>query len=316
MDNSKAATISSNRFSKAFWITIFSFAGFTILLLVAGLLRTPTQEMPYEVQSELLIAARTQASQLVVDQMGPRVNLLVDSLYAPVYEGIPIYADFHYTVLGEYTELVGAVLSNSSSKIEEMMFNGFNERLDGISAEIDTLFHTLFKENMDILIQQSLPNGVQIEELGPISSTIIGDLKNRALVTVPLASVASVGGVALVKVTSQKIASQIAAKILLKTATKATAKGVGMLAGIGIGAMYGSALGPVGSVVGGVVGGAVTWFVVDKVIIELSEIYFREDFETDLRKSIDLNKEDFRSAVFATIENKKKEVESFTIGDL
>jgi len=321
----------SSMFERAFWATIFLLIGSTLFLLLGssflshdGLSTvlygagTEPEQAPrtYEIQSEMLRRAIPRASQMTVEQMEQPVDAMLDRVFAPVYSGIPAYTDFHYTVLGEYTELVGAVLVNSTSSIESMMFDGFGERMNTELIDIDSRFNNAFSRNLLAVAQESLPPGVEISHLGPISSTIIEDISGRAMYTVPLASISSLGGASLAKLATQKIAAQLSAKLLVKSGIKATAKGASVMAGGSSGALIGSAVGPIGSIVGGVVGAVATWLAVDKVIIEIDEYYNRPEFESDLKAAIDLNRAELRANILAGFAAKKEEIDSFTIRDL
>lgn len=316
---------------RAFWGTIYFLIGGTLFLLLASFTssgdgRSQVQygsdgqpgQAPrvYEIQSEVLRRAIPRASQMTLEQMEQPVDAMLDRVFAPIYSGIPAYTDFHYTVLGEYTELVGAVLVNSTSSIESMMFDGFGERMNAELTDIDSRFNNAFSRNLLAVAQESLPPGVEISHLGPISSTIIDDISGRAMYTVPLASISSLGGASLAKLATQKIAAQLSAKLLVKSGIKATAKGASIMAGGGSGALIGSAGGPIGSIVGGVVGAVATWLTVDKVIIEIDEYYNRPEFESDLKAAIDENRAELRASILAGFATKKQGIDSFTIRDL
>lgn len=64
----------------------------------------------------------------------------------------------------------------------------------------------------------------------------------------------------------------------------AAAKGIG---GAAAGAGLGTLFGPIGTIVGGIFGGIVGALVVDKVLIELEELYGRDQFKSDILASID-----------------------------
>ena len=314
---------------RAFWGTIYFLIGTTLLLLLGstfssrdgqstvlyGAGNEPEQApRTYDIPSEVLMAI-PRASQMTLEQIEQPVDAMLDRVFAPIYSGIPAYTDFHYTVRGEYTELVGAVMVNSSS-IETMIFDGFGERMNAELTDIDSRFNNAFSRNLLAITQESLPPDAEISQLGPISSTIINGVSNRAIYTVPFASLGSVGGASLAKLASQKLAAQISAKLMVKSGIKATAKGASVLAGGGSGALAGSALGPIGSILGGVVGAVATWLAVDKVIIEIDEYYNRPEFESDLKAAIDLNRAELRANILAGFAAKKQEIDSFTIRDL
>lgn len=55
---------------------------------------------------------------------------MVDEALKPVFAAVPIYADFQYSVFGEYTELTQAALGNVSTEMEKQLFERFDARLN------------------------------------------------------------------------------------------------------------------------------------------------------------------------------------------
>jgi len=70
----------------------------------------------------------------------PDIDSVLEDVYLPVYKAIPPYADFHYSVLGEYTELTEAARGQMSEALYERLFNGFEERLSGAVGLLDMRF--------------------------------------------------------------------------------------------------------------------------------------------------------------------------------
>jgi hypothetical protein len=82
-------------------------------------------ELPASELEKLLSAANAKALVLVNQDIGP----LLDKAYKPVYAAIPVYADFHYSVWGEYVELSEAALGNIIGRLQEIMFVGLGSHL-------------------------------------------------------------------------------------------------------------------------------------------------------------------------------------------
>jgi len=98
-----------------------------------------------------------------------------------------------------------------------------------------------------------------------------------------------VGQAVAVKVASKgvvKSALALWSKLMIKFGVKAAAKGGGAAAAAATGTVACSFLGP-GAFACGLVAGTVTWFAVDKVIVEVDEHLNREEFEAELKRDLD-----------------------------
>jgi len=320
----------SSVFAKFFWGAIIALAIGTVLLVAVGLWRSTqtsgppvaesrsadVQEVPQELDigtSTLLDYFRRAAGTAVTITAG-EVDALLDELYSPVYAGIVAYADFHYTVLGQYTELVGAALGTATDAIEQKLFDGFTERLEMVSQRIDSRFSEEFERALMDEMRSDIPSHLHDVPLTPLAQRAIDDALSRANVTVPVATVmATVGGAAALKTVSAAIAAKMAAKVATKAAIVGAAKGGGLMGGIGAGALMGSWGGPLGAAAGGVIGGAVTCFAVDAAVINIDEYFRRADFEADLRQTVDEHRAVVRQKMMQAIEGKADDLESFTL---
>ena len=78
------------------------------------------KEVPLENEVELtsLEEIIKEAATKARDDLFLKLDKSMEKVYSPVYAAIPVYASFHYSVLGEYTELSEVLLEKSSSAIE------------------------------------------------------------------------------------------------------------------------------------------------------------------------------------------------------
>ena len=317
---------SRRRLAIAFWGAIALCAVATVLLAVVGTLRSPAPApeaaapaapAPVEFASEQLQRLFGGALDTAGQVMVPNVEAALDRIYAPVYDAIPVYADFHYSVLGEYTELSEAAFGTMSEGLNERLYAGFADRFATEAAKLDTQFAAAFREALGAGVQAELTVDGQILPLGRMSEAAITDALGRARVTVPVAglAVALTGSKALAAITAA-IGKKIAGKVAVKAAAKATAKGTSIAGGAGAGALACSWAGP-GAVLCAAVGGAAMWFAADALIVNLDEYFNRDEFEAELRLLVDEDKAAKHAALTDGLAEKVVAMsESFTMQDL
>lgn len=329
----QAAEKQRKLFARFFWGTIIVFAVASLVLVAVGLLRSenPTSEVrgdpppsaeeavaqEFEMEPSTLQEVFERAARTARDQTSNDIDTLLDELYGPVYGGITSYADFHYTVLGEYTELVGAALGTAADGIKARLYNGFDERLERVADTLDARFADEFRAALMQELQAEIPSGLSDVPLAPMTQRAIEEALARVVVTVPVGTViATVGGAAAMKAVSAAIAAKVATKVAAKAAGKGVAKGTGVLGGAGSGALIGSWAGPVGAAIGGAIGGAVAWFAVDAAVIMIDEYFNRDEFEADLRLMVDEHRSDVRGHLIKALDQKSEDMENFTLQDL
>lgn len=271
-----------------FWATILTLAIGTAFLVVFGSVRTSTNiPIVYEISPttlETIFSGTAEVTRIAVE---PNVVAVLRSVYAPVYAAIPIYADFHYSVLGEYTELTEAALGQMSEAIEERLFAGFATRLNGAAQTLDQIFVEEYQNSLRDNIQTEIPTWKISLPLGQMSQSVLDDALSRSRVTFPIAGVsAGVVGSGGLKVISALIAKKMATKIAAKVAIKGVTKGGGVLTGAGGGALLCSWSGP-GAALCGIIGGTAAWLLTDAAIVNIDEYYNRPEFEVELRIMID-----------------------------
>ena len=323
----------SKLFMLFFWGTIITLA--IIVMGIAGLayLRTdnttaeseielpasegPQQDVALEIEETTLqrIFERSanDAEKKTLHEIDPHLN----KLFAPVYLGITRYADFHYTVLGEYTELVGAALGRVEREIERRLYGGFSANLDAVGKKIDERFAKKFRSALYDTLQAEIPALSAETSLAPATQLALDDALSRAQITVPVgAAMATVGGTTAIKALSSAIAAKISVKIAAKAAGKTVVKGTGIAGGAGLGALGGSWAGPIGMAVGGVGGGVATWFAVDAAVVSIDEYFNRDEFEADIRRMVDDHRRQIRLQLIRALEQKADDMKNFKLRDL
>ncbi|MDF3606885.1 hypothetical protein PE067_12555 [Paracoccus sp. DMF-8] len=287
-----------------FWATILVLIAATLILVGLALLRPlpDAPPAPASLTQQQLGQIETRARQAGAQAVAAHLDPALDRMFRPVHAAIPAYADFHYSVWGQYAELLAAgaetlgIEEEVGSLMRQHLFAGFEDRHSAEMAALTEIYRTTVTDAFT-------REGERLAETTgqPLTDAIeksLHDAQRRMLVTAPLASAsATVAVVAIVK--------PIAKKVVAATAAKAAAKGLGKAGGIGgaaaAGAAAGSVVGPVGTVVGGVAGAVVGWLAVDYAVVKLDEYFNREEFEAGLATAIDEQKAAMRQSILNSV---------------
>ena len=205
---------------------------------------------------------------------------------------VPAYAEFHYSVLGEYTELAGAVLGRMESELSTRLFGGMEEQLQAAAARIDTAYVAAFATELERQTGKMLAATPEVDVLDQATQAVLASMEQRMRVTAPLAGVAAMtGGAAAIKVISSAMAKKVATTVAAKAAAKGVVKTVAISGGAGTGAAVGLTVGPIGSLLGGVVGAIGAWLLADVAVVNIDEYFNREEFEQHLHAMIDAERD-------------------------
>ncbi|MDU8912488.1 hypothetical protein [Aestuariicoccus sp. MJ-SS9] len=316
-----------------FWGTIIVFAIASLALTVLAVMQpvkddtgseeltnNSDPELPTTFLEKILLGASKEALDVVL----PDIEKLVEEAYKPVDDAIAPYADFHYSVPGQYIELTQAARGIMADRIHDRLFDGLSERLNDVASNVDEKFETAFEAALDAQIAELFEADQEGLPIGPLSDMVITDTRERLMLTAPIATTAvAVTAGASLKIASKTIASKLGLKVAAKVAAKQATKGGGALVGAGSGAALCSWAGP-GAAVCAVVGAAAVWFTVDAAAIQLDEQMTRDEFEKDLNELVDDDK-DFRTQklkealkkrAVAMDEGAKKALAEFTLKQL
>lgn len=217
-------------------------------------------------------------------------------LFAGAEANVSAYADFHYSVVGEYTELAALGAGDLASSMQERIFGAdFDERAAAASAAITEEARVIFGEEWAAYesrvreITQFTPRDVAAVNLAAseISGYVLSDATERFSPDLLAGRTLGAGAAGFVGArVGGRVTREFSERFLRQLGRRAIAKGAGRASGLGggasAGAAVGSVLGPVGAAVGGVAGAIIGWVATDAVIIELDELFSRDEFERDL----------------------------------
>ncbi len=241
----------------------------------------------------------------------------VDALFVPVYAAIPRYADWYYSLTGEYLRYAHALGSGMvgymEEKLREILFDetGMEQALAQLPRELQPeMVEMLGQAGRGVLADLSAGLQQNGEEQVPLQWELAGEvpmdtlmseelmpsggLAGRQLFSLGAGAGAGVlaakgGGALLVKKMVASVAGgksfQLAAGVAGKLAAKSAAKGGSVLAGAGTGALICTPGGPL-ALLCGAAAGIATWLAVDLVVLEIDEELNRESLEAEIRQAI------------------------------
>ena len=212
----------------------------------------------------------------------------VDMLFDPVYGSIDSFLDFHYSVIGEYSELGAAVTGEIEKTIQDKLFG----RNFSYSLELVTMnMQQKFMRELDVYqesISSKATEGIDRELNSEILNNLKADIeKNISFQGNKIAAFLGVGVGYKVIVGSlgKKIASSLGSKLAVKGAVKAGTK----MSAAGTGAAAGALCGP-GVVICAPILAIAAWFGTDAVLIAGDEYLHRDEFKSEIIRSIDTQK--------------------------
>ena len=242
-------------------------------------------------------AARTQAMQAVDVEVGQGL----DVMFLDIEQGVDLYLDWYFTVLGEYQRLAAVftadVAATMREQLEKYLFanSDFDTQLGALDRALEHMTTDRFAKLTPQLRQELASASC---EIGALAVVPLSELDHDTL----RASVAATSGVGAGIVASKALASKTTAAVVGKVAAKKTfqtgaalatktlaKKGSSTLLSAGVGTAVCAPTGPV-AILCGVTAGLITWFTVDKALIEMDEVLNREEMRAEILAVLDEQK--------------------------
>jgi len=241
-----------------------------------------------------IAATRAESIDLVSSQAGESIN----ALFADVGQGVDSYLDWYFTVLGEYQRLAAVFSADVAVTMREQLYihlfadSDFDRRLGELDDELADMATDRFVALTPQLSDSITRADCMPDDLVSLPSATLGHDSLRA-------SVAAGSGVGVGLVTSKLLASKTTSAVVAKVAAKKSfqtgaavvsktlaKKGSSTLLSTGVGTAICAPTGPV-AILCGVTAGLVTWFSVDKALVELDEAMNREEMRADIMAVLD-----------------------------
>jgi hypothetical protein len=223
--------------------------------------------------------------------MDEAIRQHVEDAFAPVYAAIPAYADFHFSYVGQYTELASAAFPGQlQSHFERMLIEetGLPQRLEWSELRLAGEYRSIVA---DVLAQLQTRLETELEltpaELGVVSQVAAlsyQDAKARLAVTT------GVSGAVVVGLAVREIGEALLKRVVIRGGVSAGTRAASAAA-TGGGAARICPGHPYVRVACGVVGAVVGFFVVDVALIKADELLFGDAFVTEVTALIDEEKE-------------------------
>ena len=249
---------------------------------------TRRKQLLAKLDGEVTIARR-QALQVVDDE----VEQGLEVLFADIEAGVDHYLDWYFTVLGEYQRLAAVftadVAETMRKQLEQHLFadSDFDAQLENLDHELERLTTARFAQ-LAPQLRHELANASC--NIGKLTLLPLSELDHDTL----RASLAASSGVGAGIVTSKLLASKTTAAVVGKVAAKKTfqtgaalatktlaKKGSSTLLSAGAGTVLCAPTGPL-AILCGVTAGLITWFTVDKALVELDEALNREEMRAEI----------------------------------
>jgi ribosomal protein L31E len=224
---------------------------------------------------------------LKISNLNETIEYKVNQAFSPVYNKIDTFLDFHYSVVGEYTELIGAATDEIGSTIKDKLFGEiFDSDLEQVKEQVNHKYIETLKEHfnqIDTLATKDINKTLNSQ----IFSKLNEDIKQRT--SVQIIKLGSIIGTA----TAVKIVGAVSAKIIAKTATKLAVKSsiktAAKTAASGTAATVGLTCGPFVLICSSVAA-TVAWFGTDAIVVSADEYMNREEFKQDIIEMLDKEK--------------------------
>jgi len=294
--------------SRKFWGVFWGVILFLLLITGYGIYKKQSnyqQKIEIENQNALTIYLVGKISPLfdeitatqkkeILKSLDSEINATIDGLFEGVYKNIDAYLDFHYSLIGEYTELTMAITDDLGEAVQDRLFgkdfetnlslaqNNISQKLRAELDELPNKIEKELKERGELTTQKERE---VFSELSKIFELQVNSSVNKVVTSAIVGS--SVGGGALAAVVTSKL---IAKNVAKKAAAKGGAKLAAKMAASGSAATTGLACGPF-ALACAAAAATLTWIGTDIVLIEADERLNRENRYNDIKASIDETKE-------------------------
>lgn len=284
-----------SKFEKLFWLSIIILALiYTILQILATLnknqIQTPKLTLDPVIISINLDRADSNITLDIEREIGninSAIDTNIDNLFNSIENNVDSFLDFHYSVVGEYTEL-GAMATN---KINEII----QKRLFG--SDFEKSVKEAF-EKIDINYKDSVNKHIQMIHVSAtlnvdhkLNNDIFARLENdiSSFSSMQEAKLGLVVGAKLIPKIAQVISAKVALKASGKFLVKSSAKAGAKYATTGAAALAGTTCGPFVWICSPLL--AITaWFATDSVVVNIDEYYNREEFKKEILEVINEQK--------------------------
>lgn len=243
------------------------------------------------------------------DKILSSIDKHIDEVFEEtINSNIDKFLDFHYSIIGSYTELGTMAFSDYDKFVSQMLLgDDFADKMNQATQNIEKEYVKSLKNHLDF-IESVSTIGVDFELNSKALSHIKEDINANLLQQEVKLGVL---GLAISAKIASVITAKIAAKSALKTGAKAGSKVVGSGSGAAFGASAGVLCGPgaiICSPIGAVFGAVVFWIATDFAINKSDEHFSREDLKKEIEDFINLTKIELKNNYISILNPKIEEI--------
>lgn len=227
-----------------------------------------------------------------LQQIYESVDREIDNLFYPVEKNVDLFLDYHYSIIGEYTELGTMAFGDIDKMIEEKLFGkDFIYRLNQSSKYMQEQYNKGILDHLSAIdehVTEGVDKDINNQVLTKLEKSIHNNIRLSMQAAVPLGVMI---GAKIAAVISSKIAAKVAAKGVAKASSKVAVKSVAA----GTGAAAGTLCGPFFWICSPVAAG-VLWVTTDVVVVSGDEYFTRDELKKEILLSLEESKKRLKSS--------------------
>ncbi len=252
--------------------------------------------------------------QAQIDKMNEIIDNEVNTIFDEIInKNLDAYLDFHYSIIGSYTELFTMAFDTNPEKIlmEKLLGEDFSIHVDKATNNILEQYKKSFMDHQ-YFIKDIATEGVDTElnseVLKKIKMDIDSNLANQTIKT-------GVIGAALVTKITSIVLAKISAKVTIKTGAKVSAKVAAASTGATTGGYSGFICGPAVYIcgpIGAIVGATGAWFATDAIVNTVDEKINRDELKNEIVNALNSEKIDMRNKYVKVFQDEINQISTLT----
>ena len=208
------------------------------------------------------------------------INKLVDAAFDPAYAGIPKFLDWHYSFIGQYTQLLLWVSGSLEERTELRLLGELEERIGVAQDSIGRVMQVEMLTELQNWFDRdaaSLRPGLR-SRYARVLEPLLKDARRRIALSV---------GVKAVRFAMADVGTSVGAKALASRVARRLSSGAAF------------------RTAGRILRGPVAFWVIDSLLRKLDERLNREKFERELTALVEAEKENVKSEISRAVDKIK-----------
>ncbi len=243
------------------------------------------------VKSDIVLRNLSQNQQNIINSLGRELNstydsvdMEIDRLFVPVYANIDKFLDYHYSIIGEYSQLGAMAFGDIDEMItQKLLGDDFDFRGNEAYLSIDKEYKANLQNHLST-IDEYATEGVDLSINSEALATLKSDIDSHLLQQ--KIKIGIFGGVIVAK-----IMAIVSAKIAIKSSAKLVAKSTALTTG----ALAGLSCGPLAWLCSPIGAGAL-WIATDGIVVSGDEYLSRDGFRLEIVEAIDSYRQNLKNS--------------------